>query len=235
MIATLEAVLHGSLNRLSGLLTTWLPPLFAGIIIMALAWAVALLARWMLIRIFKGIAADRFLRKSGLASMLTRSGDVRTTQLAAGAAYWAVLIVGFLIALSAFNSALTSRMIETMVFLLPKIVTAVLIILGGLWLGQYLSRSALVWAVNEDLPGPRRIAAAVRASIVFVAVVVAADHLDFGRTVFLAAFVLIVGGAVLAASLAIGLAGKDAVLRYLQARSAADRTETAGRSLWNHL
>lgn len=235
MISTLEALLHNSLDRLSGLLAKWIPPLFAGIIIMLVAWMAALLARWLLIRIFKGIAVDRFLRMSGIASVLTRSGELRASTLAAGVAYWGILLLGFLVALSAFNSQIASRMSETLVFLLPKIVTAILIILGGLWLGQYLSRSALVWAVNENLPAPRRIAAAVRILIVFVAVVVAADHLNFGRSVFLAAFILVVGGAILAASLALGLAGKDAVARYLKSREGPERAEAAGRSLWNHL
>lgn len=235
MISTLQAVLHNSLDRLSGLLATWIPPLFAGLIIMLIAWVAALLAHWLLVRIFKGMAADRFLRKSGIAAVLTRTGELRAASLVARAAFWGILLLGFLVALSAFNSQVTSRISETLVFLLPKIVTAALIILGGLWLGQYLSRSALVWAVNENLPGPRRIAAAVHALIVFVAVVVAADHLDFGRSVFLAAFLLVVGGAVLAASLAVGLAGKETLQRYLQSRQPVERAESAGRSIWNHL
>jgi hypothetical protein len=76
------------------------------------------------------------------------------------------------------------------------------ILLVGAWLSQYLGRSLLVWAVNENLPAPRRIVAAARVLIMFVAVVVVADTLNFARTVFLAAFMILVGGAVLTASLA---------------------------------
>ena len=73
----------------------------------------------------------------------------------------------------------------------------------------------LVWAVNENFPSPRRLAAVVRILIMFVAVVVAADQLNFARSVFLAAFIIFVGGAVLAASLAIGL-GRGALCRFLE-------------------
>jgi hypothetical protein len=68
----------------------------------------------------------------------------------------------------------------------------------------------------------------------FVTVVAAADHLDFARSVFLTAFIILMSGAVLAFSLAFGLGGRDAVRRYLQDRAAQDEGKS-GRSLWNHL
>ena len=98
-----------------------------------------------------------------------------------------------------------------------------LILLAGLWLGQYLGRGALVWAVNEDLPSPRKLAAGVRALVTFAAVVVAADTLNFAPAVFLAAFILMLGGAALAAGLAIGLGARDAVRRHFEQRAGHER------------
>jgi hypothetical protein len=69
---------------------------------------------------------------------------------------------------------------------------------------------------------------------VFAAVVVAADQLDFGRNVFLAAFIMLVGGAALAASLALGLGGREAIRRHLE-KELAPPEQQAERSLWNHL
>jgi small-conductance mechanosensitive channel len=234
MVAALERIVEKALERLSDTITTYLPPLLAGLIILLAAYVLAVLVRWLLNRIFKGTGLDRFLHQSGLSAMFGRSGRVRTTRLVSGAAYWAILGLGFLTALSAFNTALTSRMIETMVFLLPKLVTAAAIILIGAWLGHYVGRSTLIWACNEGIPSPRRWAGAVRIVINFVAVVVAADHLDFARSVFLASFVLLVGGAVLATAIALGLGAKDAVRRYFYAEK-AEIEEIREPSLWNHL
>jgi len=59
------------------------------------------------------------------------------------------------------------------------------------------------------------------------------EHLDFARSVFLAAFIILVGGAVLAVSLAIGL-NRGAVPRFLEdRRSHAEAPDE--RSLWSHL
>jgi|YNPBryBLVA2012_1023415.scaffolds.fasta_scaffold03108_7 hypothetical protein len=233
MIATLREILEQSLQRLAQTATAYVPPLLAGLVIFLGALVIATLVRLVVIRITKTAWLDRFLLESGLASMLGRSRPMQAAPLVAAGAYWLILLIGLLTALNAFNTALTSQIVQAVVFLLPKLVTAALILLAGAWLAQFLGRSMLVWAVNEDLPHPRRLAAGVRVLIMFVAVVVAADHLNFARQVFLAAFVLVVGGAVLSASLALGLGVHGALKRrFGEPARAADGQE---KSLWNHL
>jgi len=70
--------------------------------------------------------------------------------------------------------------------------------------------------------------------ILFVAVVAAADYLNFARGVFLAAFIILLGAAALAAALAIGLGGRDAARHYLEDRRQRGE-DTQARSLWTHL
>ena len=234
MIYTLRRVLQDTLERLSDQLITYLPGFLAGVTILFVAYWIARATRWLLNKIFKGIAFDRFLHQSGISGMLNYSGRFRATRLVAETAYWGILLLGLLTGFSAFNTQMTSRIIESVVLLLPRMVIAALIILAGTWLGQFLGRSTLVWAVNEGIPSPRRWAAVVRLLLVFVAVVVAADQLNFARNVFLAAFILLMGGVVLAVSLSLGLGSREIVRRYFQetSRSSEDSLE---RSLRDHL
>lgn len=139
-----------------------------------------------------------------------------------------------MLGLSIFDTNLTTQVINKVVFLLPKLVTAGLILLAGAWLSLYLSRSLLVWAVNEDLPSPRRLATGLRVIIMFVSVVVAADQLDFAKAVFLAAFIILVGGAVLTASLAIGIGASGSTRVFIE-RKRQQSSEAHERSLWSHL
>lgn len=234
MINTLREILEAALDRLHRQVTTYLPSTLAAVILLLVAYALATAARWFIYRVFKGMTIDKFLRQSGVAFLLDRSGRLRATRLVAETVYWAILIGGFLIAVSAFDTQLTNQMVEGFVLLLPKLVVAGLILLAGAWLSQYLGRSMLVWAVNENLPSPRRLAAALRIIIMFVAVVVAADQLSFARNVFLAAFIILVGGAVLAVSLAVGIAGSQGLRRLIEERK--EQRESEGeRSLWTHL
>jgi hypothetical protein len=235
MIETLQQVLEAVLERLRHQMTTYLPSLLAALIIFLGAYVAAVTARWLLNRIFKGIAVDRFLRRSGLAFMLDRSGRLRATRIVSETVYWLILLIGFLTGLSVFDTSLTSQMTQSFVFLLPKLVVAGLILLGGVWLSQYFGRSALVWAVNEGIPSPRKLAMAVRIVIMFVAIVVAADQLNFARNVFLAAFIILLGGAALAASLALGIGGGEATKRYFHEKKIDSGEEREERSLWTHL
>jgi hypothetical protein len=195
----------------------------------------AVFVRWLLYRIFKGLAMDRFLRQSGLAFMIDRSGRLRATRLVAESAYWILLLTGVLIGLNVFNTDLTTQIIQGFIFMIPKLVVAGIILLGGIWLSQYLGRSMLVWAVNEDFPHPRRLATIVRIMIVFVAVVVAAYQLDFARPIFLAAFILVAGGAVFTVSLSIVLGVRGDLRRLWSEKKQEERESSEERSLWSHL
>jgi hypothetical protein len=239
MIDTLREIIQGALARLSTQIKTDLPPLLAALIIIFGAYVAALFCRWLITRIFKGIEVDRWLRRSGLPELLHLSKGVRTSRIAAQGAFWGVLLIGLLAAINVFGSQLTSHIVESVVLLLPRILAAGLIVLAGLWLAHYLGRGALIWAVNEDLPSPRKIAMAVRVLLVFGAVVIASETLQFAPMLFFAAFLLVVGGVVLCTSLAIGLGARDAVRRYFEQRTSteddAERRAVGGRSLWNHL
>jgi len=234
MVETMRKVLEAVLERLYKYVTIYLPSLLAALILFLAAVVTAVLARWLLYRIFKGPTIDRFLRRSGVAFMLDPSGRLRATRLVAEGVYWCLLLAGFLLGLSVFDTDITTQAIQKLVFLMPKIVVAGLILLAGIALGQYLGRSMLVWAVNEDFPFPRRLATVVRIVIMFVAVVVAADQLEFARDVFLAAFIILVGGGMLTVSLAVGLGAGRGFRRYFEEKGQKTE-ETSERSLWNHL
>lgn len=236
MIQAFHGIVRGAFERLSDQVGAALPPLLAALVILLVSLAFAMLARWLVTRIFKGIELDRWLLRTGFTAMIDPEGTIRASRVMSRAAYWGVLLVGCLAALNVFGTELTGRIVENVVFLLPRLVAGALILMAGLWLGPYLGRSALVWAVNEDLPAPRKLAAAVRGLVTFAAVVVAADTLNFAPAVFISAFVLILGAAALAAGLAIGLGARDAVRRHFEERAVRNRTdEVEDRSLWHHL
>ncbi len=239
MIETLQAIIRTALERLSQQVQHDLPPFIAALVILVVAFVCARVVRWLILRVFKGIELDLWLRRSGVSTIVNPSGTMRASRVAARVGFWGILTLGLVAALNALGTQLTSRIAEQIVFLFPKLAGGGLILLGGMWLGQYLGRSALIWAINEDLPGPRKIALAVRAFIVFAAIVVAADALNFAKGVFLAAFVVVLSGAALAGGLALGLGTRDSVQRHMSGRSreiAEDNGHSLEhRTLWNHL
>jgi hypothetical protein len=230
----LQEIFEKALARLGQHVTTYVPPLIVALVILLAAYLVARVTRWLILKAVKGISLDRFLRETGLSSMLDPSGRMRTASLAAGAAYWAVLGVGLLTAVDVFDTKLTSEIVESTVFLFPKLLTAAAILVAGFWLAQYLSRSVLVWAVNENFPFARRLAAVVKTSTGFAAVVVAAEVLNFAAQVFFAAFVIFAGTVALATGLAVGFGARGAVQRFLSQQGERPSGEPE-KSLLDHL
>jgi hypothetical protein len=232
MIAALQQILEKALERLAATTVAFLPPLLAAGVIFFCALLIATLLRWSLGRIVKAKSFDRFMIQSGIADMMGRSGRVAAGRLVAQSVYWLIVVTGLLTALTAFNTSLTSRIIEAAVLLMPRLLGAAAILLAGVWLSRYLGRGTLVWACNEGLPHARYAAAAVRMLVIFVAAVVAADQLEFARTVFLAAFVLMLGGAVLAVSIAAGIGLHGVIERRFREFSEVKKED---RSIWSHL
>jgi flagellar biosynthesis protein FliQ len=233
MIDILKTIVQEAATRLHHQVTTYLPSLLAAAVMVIGAYLTAILVRWLIYRVFKGFAVDKFLRESGVVYLLAPSGRLQATRIVAGTAFWCILLTGLLLGLNVFGSDFTTHLEQGIVSFLPKLFVAALILLGGSWLGQYLGRATLVWSVNENLPNPRRLAAGVRVLVNFGAVVIAADQLHFSSNVFLAAFIIIVGGLVLAASLAIGLGNRG--MRHLFDGKQERSEDSSERSLWSHL
>ncbi len=131
MIRVLQEIFEKTLARLGQHLTTYVPPLIVALVILLVAYLVARVVRWLILRAVKGISLDRFLRESGLSSMLDPSGRLRAASVAAGAAYWVLLGMGLLTALDVFDTKLTSQIIESTVFLFSKLLTAAAILVAG--------------------------------------------------------------------------------------------------------
>ena len=234
MLETLQLILEQAAGHLRNDMTTYLPAVLAALTILLLAFLCALLARWLLNRIFKGIAFERWLRRSGVSAMIPVQ-DLRPVRVVGLTVYWVILGVGLVTALNVLNTRLTSQIAETLLFSAPRLVAAAALLLFGIWLAHYLARGTLVWAVNEELPAPRRLAAAVRVLVLLVVIAAVADYLNFAPHVFLTAFVLILGGVMAASSLALGLGSREAVREYLRHRSRREEAEAGERSVWNHL
>jgi hypothetical protein len=131
MIETLRRVLEGAIERLHHHVTTYLPSLLAALTLMLGAYLTAVLVRWVIYRIFKGLSMDKFLRQSGIAFIVDSSGRLRATRLVAETAYWGILLSGVLVGVNVFDTDLTTQIIQSFVFLLPKLIVAGLILLAG--------------------------------------------------------------------------------------------------------
>jgi hypothetical protein len=142
--------------------------------------------------------------------------------------FWAVVLMGFLIGISAMDAALTSSLVLSLFAYLPNVLAAIVVLVAGNIIARFMARSVLIGAVNMNLQYARLLSIGVKWLVVVLAVAIALEHLGIGRDIIQLAFGILFGGIVLALALAVGLGSKEMVSRSLEreaTRSASQKTE----------
>ena len=234
MFRSLQLILPGAVDRVGDQVYTFGPPLLAALFILLITFVFARTVRWGLMRSVRGVAIDRFLRESGVASMLGLSRRINASHLVTGAVYWTIVIVGCLTALNALGTRITNDIVVASASLIPRVVGAFAIVVTGIWIAQHLGRTVLVWTHEQGLPSPRKWSAGLRTLVILMAIVVGSDVLHFAEQVFFATFVILAGGVVLALSLAVGIGSANGIGNHLSRRRERP-SEEESVSLWQHL
>jgi hypothetical protein len=132
---------------------------------------------------------------------------------------WVVIAAGVLTGLSALDPVMASTLAQSTLAYLPNLLAAVLIVVFGFILARFMARSVLIGAVNLQLGAARPLSTAVKWLLLLLAWTLALEHLGIGRGLLSLAFLILLGGIVLAASLAVGLGSKDLVRRSLERKA----------------
>ena len=204
-----------SMTRMLSQLASLLPgiaALIAALLVSALlAWALAVIAR----RSLMGIDFDTRVAQWGFPTLEEWSPSKSPARLVARALAWTVMLIGFLIGISAFDATLTSQLVSRLFAYLPNVLAAVLVLAAGGVIARFLARSVLIGAVNMNLQYARLLSAGVKWLVTVLAVAMALEHLGIGGDIIRLAFAILFGGIVLALALAVGLGSKELVSRSL--------------------
>jgi hypothetical protein len=197
----------------------FLPGALVFVVLLIAAFAIAALLRWLVYRSLQGIDFDRRIGSIGLP-LADWTPSRSATALVASIAFWTVLALGLLLGLTALDAALPSQFAVSVLEYVPHVVAASAILLAGGLFAGFLSRAALIGAVNQGFQHARLFSLAVKWLVLIVAGAMALDHIRIGRTILLLAFAILFGGIVLATALAVGLGAKDAVRRAIERQAA---------------
>lgn len=212
-------------NLLPGIVALIVAMLVAGI----LAWIVAFLLR----RSLRKIHFDERMTSWGFHSVNEWSPAHTPAVLFTRSVTWVILLIGFLIGISAFDVTLTSQFVERLFTYIPHVFAALILVFVGNLVARFLSRSVLIGAVNMNLQYARLLSAGVKWMVLVVTLAMALDHLAIGGRIVYLAFAILFGGIVLALSLAVGLGSKDIISRSLQRE--ASRSSEEIESPFRHL
>lgn len=212
-----ELALSQSAHRALVTLANFLPGLLALLLAVLILTAIGALLAALLKRLLTAIRFDERLSKNSLVP-LDWAPSHGPTLLVTRAVFWANVVLGFLIGISAFDAAYAGNS-QMSFFLLPYLthsVGAILLFIAGTLLARFLARTVLIEAVNARLQYARFLSVGVKWLVLVLTAATVLDHLEIGGTVVDLAFGILFGGIVLTLSLAIGLGSRDIVSRSLE-------------------
>ncbi len=195
----------------------FLPSLLAMLIIILVGIIAARLIRFGLIKLLKAVKFDSWSDRMGLTSVM-RKGDLWAKPSAAVGAFvfWLLIIVAIMAGFSALQVQAIDNLISRFVLYLPRVLSAVLILVFGYIVTGFIGRAVLIWAVNRGYHFAKLLAEAVRLLLVVLFVAMALEQLEVAPSIVVAAFSIIFGGIVLALAISFGVGGINAARRIIE-------------------
>lgn len=214
--------LQESMGRVTMKIAQLLPGVLAFIVALLiffiLAWIFAALVR----AILRAFNFDERIGR-GTGSLAELSPAHTPTVIVGRLVYWAFVLVGVVVGLSAFEASSAEPGLAAYVLAyVPRIIGAAVLLFVGTVLARFLSRSVLITAVNLNLHYARLLATGVKWMVLVLTAAMVLDHLSIAGAIVDLAFGILFGGIVLALALAVGLGSRDLVSRSLE-REAAGR------------
>jgi len=233
MIQEIADALAQSWHNFATAFVLFVPRLVAATIIFAVGFLVALVARRVIQRGLTWLQFDRLSLRSGASEML-RTADMPTAEvLIAKIIFWIVWL-GFMVsAVDTLQFGPFRGLVEEFFRLVPRFLVALLVLVLGFLVGNFLWRATLLASVNAGLPGARLLSGSLRVLVIAIGVVMALEQIGLATSVVLTAFAITFGALMLGLAIAFGLGGQEAAKELLeeQLRSKKERSSDAAPHL----
>jgi hypothetical protein len=195
----------------------FLPNLLAMTVILLLGSLLARGIQFILVKSLRAINFDSLCDRVGLTALMRKIGVwSKPAAMLGSIVFWLLITITLMIALSALRVLAIEQLVVQFFAYLPRAFSAVLILVIGFLLAGFISRAALIAAVNSGYHYARLLAEAVRMLITVLILAMAMEQLQIAPGIVLAAFSIIFGGIVVALAIAFGVGGIDAAKRMIE-------------------
>src|SRR6202795_2884893 len=214
-----QAVLQGleqAYSNLVHMIANFLPRFLVMLFIVVLGLLVALVLKYILRTVLGLTKLDRVSEEAGASRILRIAHLSSITVLLSRSLFWVTWFAFILIGLSVLGVAGLQGQISRLLQFLPEVFVGILILFLGLVTANFLSRTALLAAVNAGHPSPRIISWSIRFVIWILAISMTLEELGVARQTVTAAFSIIFGAVMLGLAIAFGLGGQDLARKSLE-------------------
>jgi len=214
-----QTILQGlelAYTNLVRMIADFLPRFLVMLIIIVLGFLVAFVLKHILRAVLGLTKLDRVSEEAGASRILRIAHLPSMTVLLSRSIFWVTWLGFILIGLSVLGVAGLQGQISRLFQFLPEVFVGILILFLGLMTANFLSRTALLAAVNAGYPSPRLLSWSIRFVIWILAISMTLEELGVARQTVISAFSIIFGALMLGLAIAFGLGGQDLARKSLE-------------------
>jgi len=223
-----EMIIHGlgqAYENLVRMFADFLPRLVVMLVIVIVGLLVAYVLKTVLRTVLHVTKLDRLSEEAGASRFLRMAALPSMTELLSRSLFWVTWCGFILIGISILGVAGLQEQISRLFLLLPAIFVAILVLFLGLVTANFLSRAALLAAVNAGYPSPKLLSWSVRFVIWALAISMALEQVGVARQTVIAAFSIVFGAFMLGLAIAFGLGGRELARDFLERNLGDKKTE----------
>ncbi|MGA7921173.1 MAG: hypothetical protein WCA38_16045 [Candidatus Acidiferrales bacterium] len=208
--------LEQAYQNLVHMISVFLPRLVAMVLIILVGLIVALLLKRILGLILRFTQLNRLSEESGASQVLRNAALPTITDLLTRSVFWVTWLAFTLVGISILGIPELHEQISHLFQLLPEIFVAILILFVGVLAANFLSRAALLAAVNAGFKSPRVWSGSTRFVILILAISMALEQIGLANQTVISAFSIVFGALMFALAIAFGIGGRDLARHTLE-------------------
>jgi hypothetical protein len=185
-----------------------IPALLGALVIVFAGYLVAKMLAKLVETFLKRIGFAKALERSGVLEAVERSGaHFNPARVLSNLVFWLVMFAVILVAANALGLESLASVFGELVSYIPSVIAAIVIILVGIVLGQFVG--GLIAASAGALRGGRALARLGSGGVILLAVFMALQELGIATDIVTTAFAILFGAIALALALSFGLGNKE--------------------------
>ncbi len=195
----------------------FIPRLAVALAVLLIGFLIAKAARF---AVQKGLRAINFhilTQRAGLDGFLQQGGTrIDTIGVVGLLAYWVVILAALIVAFNGLGLTHVTDLLSRVMLFVPKVIVALLVLAFGSYFARFISNAVVTYCNGVGIRDADALGRIARYAIMAFVVMIAFDAIDVGGTIVREAFLLLLGGLVLALALAFGLGGQRWAAAHLE-------------------
>jgi len=214
---TMMMLVSDPTHQVLGTILRMLPGVASALLLLLVGMVAARLVRTAIEKLLAFTHVDKYTEKMKLNDVLSRLGLERSPAFVIGfMVYWLIILVFVVSAANAMQLTVIGQFLEQVVVFMPKLIGAVLVVAGGLLLGNFLGEIVQNAATANKIHEAAALSKVARFTVLVFASIMALEQVGINATMITSSLQIIFATIGLAVAIAFGLGGRDVAADILK-------------------